>query len=90
MTRIGSGEDGGGQRMLASALNGGSHAKHLVIRPSGRGLDGHEPRAPFGQRAGFIEDERVDAGEPLERFRIANQHARAPITCAPTPSSQWY
>ena len=41
--------------------------------------DGHDigqPRLAFGQRAGLVDDHGIDAGHPLQRLGILDQHAR--------------
>ena len=69
-------DDRRGQRMLAALLERRrpGAARRASVEPSAatiaraRGL-------PFGQRAGLVDDQRVDLLEPLERLGVPDQHA---------------
>ena len=43
----------------------------------GTATTARHPRLSFRQRAGLVHDQRVDPLEPLERFGVSDQHARA-------------
>ena len=43
--------------------------------PAG-GDDRHQPRLAFGQRAGLVDDERVDLAQHLDRLGVPEQHAQ--------------
>ena len=69
------GDDGCRQRMLAAALDAGGEPQHFVFVEARRGHDGHDLRLAFGQRAGLVDDERVDLLHALQRLGILDQHA---------------
>jgi hypothetical protein len=63
-----------GQRVLAALVEAGCEAQHLV------GVEAPRHRAsklgaPFGQRAGLVDDQGVDLAQVLDRRRVAEQHA---------------
>jgi hypothetical protein len=74
--------DGIGQRMLAALVQARGQAQHLVGREAIGGQGTVEGRFAFGQRAGLVDDQRVDLAEVLDRRRVAEQDAargRAPV-----------
>ena len=48
--------------------------RRLPSKPSA-GDDGRDGRPPFGQRAGLVDDERVDLLHALQRLGVLDQHA---------------
>ncbi len=68
--------DGGGQRMLADRFETGGEPQQLVLRsrpapPTER----RQRRLALGERAGLVDDQRVDLLQQLERLGVADQHA---------------
>ena len=64
-----------GERVLAGALDAGGEAQDLVLRKAfGRHDRGHG-RPALGQRAGLVDDERVDLLHALQRLGVLDQHA---------------
>ena len=51
----------------------------------GAATDRHEARLAFGQRAGLVDDQRVDVAQALDRLRVAEQHAQPPPPCRSRP-----
>ena len=70
-----SGDDGGGQRMLAASFEAGGEPQQCVRIEARRRADGGHARLAFGQRAGLVDDQRVDLLEPLQRLGVLDQHA---------------
>ena len=70
-------DDGARQRMFAGALQAGGEAQQFGIVPGQRFGILHELRLAFGQRAGFIDDERVDFFQNLQGFGILDEHSGA-------------
>ena len=65
-----------GQRMLARALDAGSELKDAaVIEPTYRG-DGDDFRLALGQRAGLVDNERVDFFHALQDLGVFDQDAK--------------
>ncbi len=61
--------------MLAAGFDRGGEFQHVVIAETLRRLDGGEGGLAEGERAGLVDDNRVDGGEALQRRGIAHQHA---------------
>jgi hypothetical protein len=55
-------DDGLSERMLAVTLRGGDHLEYLVLVNAVRGRDGDDLGLAAGERAGLVEDDRVDGG----------------------------
>ena len=73
--RFRAGDDRLGQRMLRARLEAQrQHQYVVVVEVLGR-HDVGQHRPALGQRAGLVDDQRVDVGQPLERLRVADQHA---------------
>ena len=70
------GDDRRGQRMLADVLEAGGKTEQRRRVQTLTRLDGHEPRLAFGERPGLVDDDRRDLLQQLQRFGIADQHAR--------------
>ncbi len=72
--------DGVGQRMFRPALQRGGQREHPVGLETGRGDHVGQRRPARGQGSGLVDDQQVDVGEPLQGFRVADQHpgTRAP------------
>ena len=68
-------DDRGRQRMLARPLEAGRQPQQLGFVEARRRHDGGDLRLAFGQRAGLVDDERVDLLHPLERLGVLDQHA---------------
>ncbi len=68
-------EDGARQRVAGALLQRGGEAQRVRFRNTD-GRNGHHLRFAFGQRAGFIEHQRVEGAGPLQRVRIPHQHAK--------------
>ena len=72
----GGGHDGLRERVLAAGLRGGGQGEDLLLDPAGRGDDRGDRRAPSGDGAGFVQDDR---GQPLRLFQgvtIADEDAK--------------
>src|ERR1700734_2486013 len=54
--------------MFGSALEGGGEGEGFVFRCAGDGVDSGDFGLAFGQGAGFVEDEGIDAGQAFEAF----------------------
>ena len=67
--------DGRGQRVLAGPLDAGKLLQHVVRVEAGGRLDVDHLRPAFGERAGLVDDQRVDLLHPLERLGVPDQHA---------------
>ena len=74
--RLGAAHDRLGQRMLGPALERGGEPQHLRLVVPGLGQHRDELGLADGQRAGLVDDQRVDRGEGLERLGVPDQHAR--------------
>ena len=72
---LGRGDDGDGERMLAGPLDAGGQAQDLGLREALRRHDGRDGRLALGQRAGLVDDERVDLLHVLQRLGVLDQHA---------------
>jgi hypothetical protein len=59
--------------MLALALHGGDQPQHVVLAAPIGGRDGHDLRLAGGQRAGLVEDDRVDGGGQLQAQRVLGE-----------------
>ena len=66
---------------LARSTLAASRSNSFLVE-AGRRHDGDHLRLAFGQRAGLVDDQRVDLLHALERLGIADQHAG----CAPRPT----
>ena len=77
-------DDGGGQRMLAAALDAGREAPAPCFIETGAGTMRDHFRLAFGQRAGLVDDQRVDLFDPLQRLGIPDQNAF--LAPRPTPT----
>ena len=75
---FGEGEDGARERVLTAALQCGGDGERRVGR-RGRGVlhgvDTHQFGLAFGERAGLVEDDGVEAVRRLERGRVLDQDA---------------
>ncbi len=71
----GLGHDGIGQRMLAALVQAGRQVQHLVGVEALEGHDFLERGASFGEGAGLVDDEGIDAAHVLDGLGIAEQHA---------------
>ena len=69
------GNDGRCQRMLAGPLDAGGEPQEVRLVEAGGRHDGGHCRLAFGQRAGLVDDQRVDLLQPLQRFGVLDQHA---------------
>ena len=69
------GDDGGGERMLAAALDAGRELQHLRLVEAGQGHDRDHFRFSFGEGAGLVDDQGVDLFHALQRLGILDQHA---------------
>ena len=70
-------QDEPGERMFAALLRRRGDGQHILdISPLKR-RDVAEFQRPFGQRAGLVEGEGVDAGQPLQGRAALEQHAGA-------------
>ena len=72
---LGAAHDRRGQRMLAARLEAGGQAQQLVLGPAPRRPRRESARLAFGQRAGLVDDQRVDLLQALERLGVLDQHA---------------
>ena len=80
---FGGANDGAGQRVLAGTLHTCGQANQVVfgLRGScdaaGAIEDDHsiDLGLAFGEGAGFVDDQRIDLGESLKGFRVANEDA---------------
>ena len=52
-------------------------AQHVVFVDAGRRRDRDQARLALGQRAGLVDDQRVDFPQQLDRLGVLEQHARA-------------
>ena len=64
-------DDRGAERVLARPLEAGGEAQKLVLGDAGRRLDRRHRRPALGQRAGLVDDKRVDLLHALERLGVA-------------------
>ena len=69
-------DDRRGERMLARLLESGGELEHVGLGERSDGGDAGHARPALGQRAGLVDDERVDLLQPLERLGVPDQHAR--------------
>ncbi len=63
--------------MLAAALEARGDPQQGRFRDAFGCHHVDELRASFGERAGLVEDERIDAAQLLDRLGVAEQHARS-------------
>ena len=68
-------DDGERERMLAGALDAGREAQDLGLGEALRRDDRRHRRLALGQRAGLVDDERVDLLHALQRLGVLDQHA---------------
>ena len=73
-----------GQGMLARLLQAGGEADQLGLILAGDGHDGSNPGLSLRQRAGLVEDQRVDFFESLEGLGVLHQHAGSAPRPVPT------
>ena len=69
------GDDRGGERVLAGALDRSRRGQQVVLGPSPDRQDLDHARPAFGQCAGLVQHQRIDLLEPFERLGRADQHA---------------
>ena len=69
------GDDGHRERMLARPLDAGRKAQDLGLGEARRRHDGGDRGLALGQRAGLVDDERVDLLHVLQRLGVLDQHA---------------
>ena len=67
-------DDGVSQRMLAALVEASGQAQHLAGVIGTGAFRTMEYRATFGQRSGFVDNERVDLAEVLDSAGITEQH----------------
>ena len=72
---IGRRHDGERQRVFTRPLDAGREAENLTIFKARRGDDPRHGRFAFSQRAGLVDDERVDLLHSLKRLGVLDQHA---------------
>src|SRR5579864_2131506 len=65
--------------MFAGAFQAGGQAQQFVLFEADR-HNGSDTWLAFGERAGFVDHQRIDFFESFERFGVANEHARAGAT----------
>ena len=82
-------DDRRGERMFADVLNAGCQPQQGCGVDAGLWLDRHQSWFAFGECAGFVDDERGDLLEHLERFGVANEHARFGATPSPDHDGHW-
>ncbi len=70
---LGRTDDRGGEGMLAQTLETGREPQKFVLAGAGR-FHRHNPGLAFGQRAGLVDDQRIDLFQPLERFGVLDQN----------------
>ena len=71
--------DGGGERMLAPALEGCGQAEHFHLIPSLQGMNRSKTRLSLRKRTSLVHNERVHFFENFKRFGVLiNTPARAP------------
>ena len=65
-----------GERVLAKSLEARGHGKQRIVREgvSGENAYACDAGLAFGQRAGLIDDQRIDSSERLEGFCVADEH----------------
>ena len=61
------------QRMFACTLDAGSKSQYFVFREPGSGYDGGHSGPAFGERAGLVDDKRVDHLHAFQRFGVLDQ-----------------
>ena len=64
-----------GQRMLAGQFEAGGQPQQLGFVLARRRHDRDHPRLALGQRAGLVDDQRIDPLQDLERLGVLDQHA---------------
>ena len=63
--------------MLARLLEAGGQPEQLRFVLAGHGHDRDHPGLSLGERAGLVDDQRIDPLEDLERLGVLDQHAGA-------------
>ena len=63
-----------GQRVLGAHLQTSGQLQYGGLLVTGCGKDGHQLGLPLRQRAGLVDDERVDLFETLQSLRVLDQH----------------
>ena len=71
----GLGDDRIGERVLAALIEAGGEPQHLIGRFLVAPDDLAKSRPTLRQRAGLVDDQRVDRAQPLDRLGVAEQHA---------------
>ena len=61
--------------MLACLFERRGHTEDVGVRTATEGVDGSELRNAFGYGPRFVDDDGIDAFEPLERFGIFHEDA---------------
>ena len=72
---LGRRHQGRGQRMLAAAFQAGRQVQDLGVGHSRGGGDRDQSRPALGQRAGLVDDERVDLFEDLQGLGVLDEDA---------------
>ena len=67
--------DGGGERVLAGALERGGELEQVVLGDAWLGEDGGQGGSAFGEGAGLVEEEGVDLAEGFESLRVADENS---------------
>src|SRR3546814_604850 len=77
---LGGGDHGESERMLGRPLDASGEPQQFALLMAGGGDDAGNRGAPFGQRPGLVDDERVDLLHSLQGFGILDEDAepRAP------------
>jgi hypothetical protein len=75
LTLFGTGDDGLCQRMFGTPFQRGGQGQHVVFLEARHGDDIGQLRPAFGQRAGFVDHQRIDARHALQRLGILDQDA---------------
>ena len=71
----GGAHDGLSQRMFAALIEARRQSQHLVCFYPIAGYGAVEGGLALGERAGLVDDQRVDLAEVLDRRGVAEQHA---------------
>ena len=69
------GDNSGCERMLAGTLDACRKPEQFVLCHAFSRDDGDDRRLAFGQGAGFVDHQRVDALHPFEHFGVLDKHA---------------
>ena len=82
---MGRGDDRGGERMLAAGLERRHEVEQSIALPARQDMDRGDVRPAEGERAGLVEDHRVDTVGAFERLATADEDARPPRPCRSRP-----